>query len=103
MKTIAAGKFKAQCLALLDDVHDHGHEVVITKRGKAMARLVPMAKKEPASVIGALEGKLRVAGDIVSPIVQPWEWDEDVFPPGTPEREEFERSKHEARRKRAAR
>ena len=93
MKTIPAGKFKAQCLALIDDVHDHGGEVVITKRGKAMARLVPVEKKKPESIFGFLKGQAKSVGDIVSPMIERSEWDEDIFPPGTPEREEHERNK----------
>ena len=83
MKTMPAGKFKAQCLALLDDVHDHGLEVVITKRGKAMARLVPMEGKKPESIFGFLKGQATIIGDITEPMmtdedVAQWErdWDE---------------------------
>jgi len=41
-KKIAAGQFKAKCLSLLDEVAEKGSEYVVTKRGKAVARLVPM-------------------------------------------------------------
>ncbi|HEX4747316.1 MAG TPA: hypothetical protein VFU99_10590 [Gaiellaceae bacterium] len=37
MRTIAAGKFKAQCLRLLDEVAETGETIVVTKRGKAVA------------------------------------------------------------------
>ena len=63
MKQIAAAKFKAQCLALLDEVDGEG--LVITKRGKPVAKLIPMAS-ESASLIGALEGRLEIKGDILS-------------------------------------
>jgi prevent-host-death family protein len=58
MRTIAASEFKARCLSILDDVHPEG--IVITKRGKPVARLLPM---EPAPAnhghfIGILEGKV---------------------------------------------
>jgi prevent-host-death family protein len=69
MKTIPAGKFKAQCLALIDDVHDHGGEVLITKRGKAMARLVPVEKKKPESIFGFLKGQAEIVGDILEPMM----------------------------------
>ncbi|MGA7885586.1 MAG: type II toxin-antitoxin system prevent-host-death family antitoxin [Acidobacteriaceae bacterium] len=93
MKTLPAGKFKAQCLALIDDVYEHGGEVLITKRGKPKAKLVPIAERKPESIFGFLKGRARVVGDIVSPIVEPWEWDEDIFPVGTPERGEREKTK----------
>jgi prevent-host-death family protein len=41
MKTIAAAEFKAKCLALIDQVHDEGESITITKRGRTVARLVP--------------------------------------------------------------
>jgi antitoxin (DNA-binding transcriptional repressor) of toxin-antitoxin stability system len=93
MKSIGAGAFKAKCLAIIDDIHANHGELIITKRGKPMAKLVPIPEEKPESIFGFLKGKVKVVGDIVSPIVEPWEWDEDIFPVGTSEREEFERSK----------
>ena len=95
MKTIPAGKFKAQCLALIDDVYEHGGEVLITKRGKPKAKLVPIAEAKPGSIFGFLKGKAKIVGDIVSPIVEPWEWDQDVFPAGSVERGDRGKSKPE--------
>ncbi len=103
MKTIGAGAFKAKCLALIDEVHAHGGEVIITKRGKPMAKLTPLGERKSESLFGALKGQLKTVGDIVSPVVQPWEWDEDIFPRGTREREEFERRKKKPATKAAAR
>ena len=61
MKQIAAAKFKEQCLSILDRVDDEG--IVITKRGKPVAKLIPI-RAESASLIGALKGKLSIKGDI---------------------------------------
>ncbi len=61
MKQIAAAKFKEQCLSILDRVDDEG--VVITKRGKPVAKLIPI-RAESASLIGALKGKLSIKGEI---------------------------------------
>jgi prevent-host-death family protein len=63
MKQIAAAKFKEQCLALLDQVDADG--LVITKRGKPVAKLIPIAS-ESASLIGSLKGKIAIKGDILS-------------------------------------
>ncbi len=63
MKQIAAGKFKEQCLALLETVDDDG--IVITKRGRPVAKLIPI-RAESASLIGSLKSKLRIKGDILS-------------------------------------
>jgi prevent-host-death family protein len=61
MKQIAAAKFKEQCLSILDRVDDEG--IVITKRGKPVAKLIPI-RAESASLIGALKGKLSIKGEI---------------------------------------
>ncbi len=63
MKQIPAAKFKEQCLSLLDEVDPEG--IVITKRGKPVARLIPFAA-DSASLIGSLAGKLRIKGDVLS-------------------------------------
>lgn len=61
-KTIAAGQFKQQCLAILDEVEDRGMEVVITKRGRPVARVVPVARDEDreAAVLARLRGQSRL-------------------------------------------
>lgn len=69
VKQIAAAKFKAQCLSILDRVGPDG--VVITKRGKPVAKLIPI-RTDSASLIGALEGKIKIKGDILSTGVR---WD----------------------------
>ncbi|MBT9330164.1 type II toxin-antitoxin system Phd/YefM family antitoxin [Paracidobacterium acidisoli] len=89
MKTMPAGSFKTHCLSVIDDVY-HGHgEVIITKHGKPMAKLVPLEEK-PESIFGALAGKIEIIGDLVEPITEPWEVDDDFFPHGTPERAAIE-------------
>jgi prevent-host-death family protein len=63
MRQIAAAKFKEQCLALLEEVGPEG--IVITKRGKPVAKLIPLAA-DSASLIGSLRSKLKIKGDIMS-------------------------------------
>jgi prevent-host-death family protein len=58
MKTIAAAKFKEQCLSLLDHVPPEG--ILVTKRGKPVARLVPAELPLGKHLIGSLRGKLKV-------------------------------------------
>ena len=69
MKEIPAAKFKEQCLALLERVDPDG--IVITKRGKPVAKLLPPGT-DAASLIGSLRGKIRIKGDILSTGL---EWD----------------------------
>lgn len=63
MKRIAAAKFKEQCLAILDRVDPEG--ILITKHGKPVATLLPM-KSDVADLIGAMKGKIKIKGDILS-------------------------------------
>lgn len=52
MRTIPAGRFKAQCLKLLDEVAETGETIVVTKRGKPVARVEPV--EEPPSLRGSV-------------------------------------------------
>ena len=61
-KCIAAGEFKAKCLALLDHVNQTREPVVVTKRGKPIAKLVPVSA-EPGSLLGSAKGTIRYAKD----------------------------------------
>ncbi len=58
-KEIGAGAFKQVCLALLDEVAESNTEIVITKRGRPVARLVPMASdaEREQAILTALRGK----------------------------------------------
>lgn len=70
---IAAGQFKAQCLKLMDQVKQTREEIVITKHGRPIAKLVPMAEGPSRSIIGFMKGSVKVTGDIVSPLEEDWE------------------------------
>lgn len=68
---IPAGQFKARCLALLDRVARTGEEVVVTKRGKPVARVVAIKPARQPSLVGSVKTR----GDIVGPILDEWELD----------------------------
>jgi len=74
-RTIPAGQFKARCLALMDEVAAKRQAVVITKRGKPVAKLVPV-EKEKDDIFGFMKGKgtVEIKGDIISPVLTPEEW-----------------------------
>jgi prevent-host-death family protein len=74
MKTIAAGEFKARCLRIMEDVRTKRTPVLITKRGKPLAKLVPPDDKPP-DILGRLAGKIEILGDIVSPITPLEDWE----------------------------
>jgi len=73
MKTMAAGSFKAKCLAVMDEVQAKRETVVITKRGKPVAKLVPV-ESETDEIYGFLAGKGTITGDVVSPVLSLDEW-----------------------------
>jgi prevent-host-death family protein len=76
MRTIAAGTFKARCLAIMDEVQAKREPVVITKKGKPVAKLVPIEfEDEKDPIFGFFKGKLEILGDIVSPAVDEADWE----------------------------
>jgi antitoxin (DNA-binding transcriptional repressor) of toxin-antitoxin stability system len=75
MKTMAAGKFKATCLAVIDEVNAKRETVIVTKHGKAVAQLVPMPMVDVDPIFGFYRGNLEIVGDILSPAFDPEEWD----------------------------
>ncbi|NDL56761.1 type II toxin-antitoxin system prevent-host-death family antitoxin [Phytoactinopolyspora sp. XMNu-373] len=68
---MAAGQFKAVCLRVLDEVAETGMPVTITKRGRPVARLVPVAP--PAPLFGSLAGTVDTYGDLISPVEEDWD------------------------------
>jgi len=76
VKTIKAAVFKAQCLAILDEVERTGNEIVISKRGRIVARLLP-----PHGAMGTqfpqqrLRGSGATVGDIVEPPLPASDWE----------------------------
>jgi prevent-host-death family protein len=81
MKTMAAGAFKAKCLAVMDEVQAKREVVVLTKHGKPVAKLVPIEFDAGTdSIFGFMKGKGRLVGnpmDLVKPIVPEEDWDAD--------------------------
>ncbi|HZY31881.1 MAG TPA: type II toxin-antitoxin system Phd/YefM family antitoxin [Candidatus Methylomirabilis sp.] len=72
MKTIAAGKFKAQCLALLDEVAREHETILVTKRGKPVAKVVAVTERK-ADLRQRLRGSILREEDIVNPVPFTWE------------------------------
>jgi prevent-host-death family protein len=69
VRTMPAGEFKAKCLAVLDEVAVSRRELVITKRGKPVAKVVALSNSpEPA-----VEKLIAYQGDLLSPIDLAWD------------------------------
>jgi prevent-host-death family protein len=77
-REVPAGEFKAKCLALLDEVNETGQELIITKRGKPTAKLIPFRPLTKRSFIGRLEGIMKINGDpddLIKPVFPEEDWD----------------------------
>ena len=75
MKKMAAGVFKTNSLAVMDEVQAKRESVIITKHGKPVAKLVPVGPIEKEDdIFGFLAGKGTITGDVVSPALTPEEW-----------------------------
>ncbi|HEX8640700.1 MAG TPA: type II toxin-antitoxin system prevent-host-death family antitoxin [Allosphingosinicella sp.] len=79
-KTMGAAEFKAHCLRILDEVQRSGESVTITKRGKPVAEVKPVAEESRSkSLFGALKGTVTFAPDFDpgEPADPDWEqvWD----------------------------
>ena len=72
-KMMAAGTFKAKCLAVMDEVQAKRVPLVITKRGKPVVKIVP-ADATRDDIFGFFKGKGKIKGDIVKPILSLREW-----------------------------
>ena len=72
MRMISAAEFKARCLTLMDDVSSTRETLVITKRGKPVAKLVP-ADKEGREFIGRLKGVIEIVGYLDADPPDSWE------------------------------
>ncbi len=73
VKKMAAGTFKAKCLAVMDEVQAKRETVIITKHGKPVAKLVPVGA-EKDEIFGFFAGKGRITGDVVAPVISLEEW-----------------------------
>jgi prevent-host-death family protein len=73
MKTMPAGEFKARCLRVMEEVKKYRVPVVITKKGRPVAKLVPPDTAAP-DVFGCMAGTAKIVGDIEAPIVAAGAW-----------------------------
>jgi prevent-host-death family protein len=84
---INAAQFKAKCLKLIDEVAATREPLVITKRGKPLAKLVPVEDETPTRLFGYMKGTVQILGDIVNVPHDAWAaetGEEDEFYAATP-------------------
>ena len=74
MATVAATKFKAQCLELMDRVAEGRKTYVITKRGRPVAKLVPVDRPRKKSIFGCMVDRMEIVGDLDKPLFTDEQW-----------------------------
>jgi len=72
---ISAAAFKAKCLKIMDQVHMYHNEVIITKHGKPVAKLIPYSETPEKSIFGYMKNSVQITGDMIEPINEQWEMD----------------------------
>jgi prevent-host-death family protein len=68
---ISAARFKAECLKLMDQVEKTREPIIITKHGRPVAQLTPVAGT-PGSLFGYMKGTVRIEGDVTAPVGESW-------------------------------
>ena len=74
-KTRNASEFKAKCLGLIDEVAETGEAITILKRGKPVARLVPVSSIAEGYPQSRLKGSVTYYGDVIAPATDPEAWE----------------------------
>ena len=70
MQEVAISEFKAKCLSLLEEVSKTRTPLRVTRRGKAIADVLPVSPEaEEGSWIGCMSSSVEIVGDIVSPVI----------------------------------
>ena len=68
MKEIPISKFKATCLAVLEEVRQTGTPVRVTRFGQPVAEVVPVQPAQKTSWLGCMKDSMEIVGDITGPI-----------------------------------
>ena len=76
MREVAISEFKAKCLALITQVNKTKRPIRITRYGKPVAEVVPLQPtRRRKSWLGSMAGSMEIVGDIVSPVMDPSDWE----------------------------
>ncbi len=74
-RVLAAGEFKTHCLRLMDEVHETGTEIIVTKHRRPVVRVSPVRMERPR-LVGSCVDQLQILADIDSePAVPVEDWD----------------------------
>ncbi|HLP48023.1 MAG TPA: type II toxin-antitoxin system prevent-host-death family antitoxin [Candidatus Kapabacteria bacterium] len=70
---LTAVEFKSKCLELMDQVEENHEEVIITRDGKPVAKLIPVEEEIEHPLFGFMKGTVKIKGDIITPLDEKWE------------------------------
>jgi prevent-host-death family protein len=79
---LPAAKFRVRFFELLDEIAETNQEIVITKHGRPVARVVPWRAAPPGRRNGCMAGTVEILGDIESPCLDPLDGELSRFPAG---------------------
>jgi prevent-host-death family protein len=75
-ETITISKFKATCLRLLDNVKKTGKSILVTRKGEPIAMVIPPPPPpKPEQWLGCMKDRIKISGDIISPVLEEKEWE----------------------------
>lgn len=75
-ETIPISKFKATCLRLLDNVKKTGKSILVTRKGEPIALVMPPPPPPPPEKwLGCMKDRIKITGDIISPVLEENEWE----------------------------
>lgn len=69
---ITATNFKTKCLRIMDQVNEYHEEVIITKHGKPIAKLLPISTEPGKTLYGFMKNSVKIKGDITIPLEDKW-------------------------------
>jgi len=72
MTTMNASVFKAKCLGIMDEINKTGEEIIITKNGRPVSRLLPFRNK-PKTLFGLHASSIHASDDLIEPVNENWE------------------------------
>ncbi len=76
MEEVAISKFKAKCLALLEQVRKTRKPIRVTRFGKPVAEVAPPSPaEERADWLGSMKDSMEIVGDVVSPVIEERDWE----------------------------
>ena len=65
MKTVILSTFKAHCIAMLREAQRTSEPIIVTRRGRPLARIEPVSEPTPRRRFGKQRGRMTIKGDIV--------------------------------------